>query len=56
MGRLPRAGDLREIVCDYARWVRRRRGVSRASIPDGILTTYTDEFGYAWLAALAVAP
>lgn len=51
-----RAGDSREIVCDYVVGCDADRGVSRASIPDEILTTYTHEFGYAWLAALAVAP
>ncbi|UYY58468.1 4-hydroxybenzoate 3-monooxygenase [Sphingomonas sp. S2-65] len=32
------------------------RGVSRASIPAGVLTTISHEFGYAWLAALVEAP
>jgi p-hydroxybenzoate 3-monooxygenase len=32
------------------------RGVSRASIPTGVLTTISHEFGYAWLAALVEAP
>ncbi|GAA2571433.1 4-hydroxybenzoate 3-monooxygenase [Winogradskya consettensis] len=32
------------------------RGVSRASIPDGILTRYSHEYGYAWLSVLAAVP
>jgi len=45
-----------ELVCDYIAGCDADRGVSRASIPDGILTRYTHEFGYAWLAALVEAP
>ncbi|EDM37844.1 4-hydroxybenzoate 3-monooxygenase [Pedobacter sp. BAL39] len=45
-----------EIVCDYIAGCDADLGVSRASIPDGILTKYTHEFGYAWLAALVEAP
>lgn len=32
------------------------RGVSRASIPHGVLTTTSHEYGHAWLAALVEAP
>ncbi|GAB3691342.1 4-hydroxybenzoate 3-monooxygenase [Angustibacter aerolatus] len=32
------------------------RGVSRDAIPDGVLTEYRYDFGYAWLAALVEAP
>ncbi len=45
-----------EIVCDAIIGCDADRGVSRASIPQGIVTTYTHEFGYAWLAALVEAP
>jgi p-hydroxybenzoate 3-monooxygenase len=45
-----------ELICDYIIGCDADRGVSRASIPDGILTKYTHEFGYAWLAALVEAP
>jgi len=45
-----------EIVRDYIAGCDADLGVSRASIPDGILTKYTHEFGYAWLAALVEAP
>ena len=44
------------LVCDYIAGCDADRGVSRASIPDGILTKYSHEFGYAWLAALVEAP
>jgi p-hydroxybenzoate 3-monooxygenase len=45
-----------ELVCEYIAGCDADLGVSRASIPDGILTKYTHEFGYAWLAALVEAP
>jgi len=32
------------------------KGISRASIPPGVLTEYSYEFGYAWLAVLVEAP
>jgi p-hydroxybenzoate 3-monooxygenase len=45
-----------ELVCDYIAGCDADLGVSRASIPDGIVIKYTHEFGYAWLAALVEAP
>lgn len=45
-----------DIACDYIVGCDGDRGVSRASIPDGVLTEYSHEFGYAWLAALVEAP
>lgn len=45
-----------EVECDYIAGCDADRGVSRSSIPDGVLTKYTHEFGYAWLAALVEAP
>ena len=50
------ANGLHVLVCDYIAGCDADRGVSRASIPDGILTRYSHEFGYAWLAALVEAP
>ena len=50
------ANGLHVLVCDYIAGCDADRGVSRASIPDGILTQYSHEFGYAWLAALVEAP
>ncbi|QTO56319.1 4-hydroxybenzoate 3-monooxygenase (plasmid) [Duffyella gerundensis] len=50
------AGGHHEIVCDFIFGCDADRGVSRASIPDGILTRYVHEFGYAWMAALVEAP
>jgi p-hydroxybenzoate 3-monooxygenase len=44
------------LTCDYIVGADADRGVSRASIPDGVLTKYSHEFGYAWLAALVEAP
>lgn len=44
------------IDCDYIIGCDADRGISRASIPEGILTKYSHEFGYAWLAALVEAP
>lgn len=45
-----------ELVCDYIAGCDADLGVSRASIPDGVLTKHTHEFGYAWLATLVEAP
>ena len=49
-------GGAHELECDYIVGCDGDRGVSRASIPDGALTRYSYEFGYAWLAALVEAP
>ena len=46
----------RVLNCDYLIGCDGDRGVSRASIPPGVLTTYSHAFGYAWLAALVEAP
>lgn len=45
-----------ELSCAHIAGCDADRGVSRASIPDGVLTTTTHDFGYAWLAALVEAP
>lgn len=50
------AGGSHELICDYIVGCDGDRGISRASIPDGVLTQYSHEFGYAWLAALVEAP
>ncbi len=44
------------IACDHIAGCDADRGVSRASIPAGVLTTISHEFGYAWLAVLVEAP
>jgi p-hydroxybenzoate 3-monooxygenase len=53
--RYARDGQTRTIACDHIVGCDADRGVSRASIPSGILTTIGHEFGYAWLAALVEA-
>lgn len=45
-----------QITCDYIAGCDADRGISRSSIPEGILTKYSYEYGYAWLAALVEAP
>lgn len=45
-----------EIDCDYIVGCDGSRGMSRSSIPTGVLTKYSYEFGYAWLAAHVEAP
>lgn len=45
-----------EINCDYIVGCDGSRGTSRSSIPNGILTKYSYEFGYSWLAAHVEAP
>lgn len=44
------------LICDYIAGCDADRGISRSSIPEGMLTKYTHEFGYAWLAALVEMP
>lgn len=44
------------VACNHIAGCDADRGVSRASIPTGVLTTISHEFGYAWLAALVGAP
>ena len=50
------ANGAHQIACDYIAGCDADRGVSRASIPDGVLTTVTHDFGYAWLAVLVESP
>lgn len=50
------ASGVREIACDWIVGCDGNRGVSRASIPPGVLTRYSHEFGHAWLAVLVEAP
>lgn len=45
-----------QLNCQYIVGCDADRGVSRLSIPPGILTKYSYEYGYAWLAALVEAP
>lgn len=54
--RYARGGQARTLLCDHIVGCDADRGVSRASIPAGVLTTISHEFGYAWLAALVEAP
>ena len=50
-------GEQEHVVdCSHIAGCDADRGVSRASIPAGVLTTISHEFGYAWLAALVEAP
>lgn len=45
-----------ELICDYIAGCDGGHSASRSSIPHGVLTKYSYEFGYAWLAALVEAP
>ncbi|PWV47759.1 4-hydroxybenzoate 3-monooxygenase [Chitinophaga sp. S165] len=47
---------LHTLTCNYIVGCDADRGISRSSIPEGVLTKYSYEFGYAWLAALVEAP
>lgn len=56
-GERPQVSFNNEVIeCDYIIGCDGDRGVSRASIPEGVLTKYSHEFGYAWLAAHVEAP
>lgn len=50
------ADGTHELDCDFIAGCDAGRGISRASIPQEAIKTYTHEFGYAWLAVLAEAP
>lgn len=45
-----------EITADFIAGCDGDRGVSRRSIPDGVLTRHSHEYGYAWLSVLAGTP
>lgn len=47
---------LHVLNCDYIVGCDGDRGVSRASIPQSVLTKHSHEFGYSWLAALVETP
>src|ERR1700733_57232 len=51
-----RAGTAHEIACDLIAGCDGDHGVSRGSIPDGVLTAYTRDYGVTWLAVLADTP
>ena len=44
------------LICDYIVGCDGDRGISRASIPGGVLNKFSHEYGYAWLAALVESP
>ena len=48
-----RSGSDGAIRCDFVAGCDGDRGISRASIPAGVLTRYSHEYGYAWLSVLA---
>jgi p-hydroxybenzoate 3-monooxygenase len=50
------AGVARQITCDLIAGCDGDHGVSRGSIPDGVLTAYTRDYGVTWLAILADTP
>jgi p-hydroxybenzoate 3-monooxygenase len=50
------AGETLVLSCDYLAGCDGDRGVTRTSIPDGVLTRYAHEFPYSWLSVLAAAP
>ncbi|MGW4769373.1 4-hydroxybenzoate 3-monooxygenase [Nocardia sp. NPDC004278] len=49
-------GSARVISCEFIAGCDGDRGVSRAAIPDEILTRHSHEYGYAWLTILAEVP
>jgi len=50
------AGTVHEIACDLIAGCDGDHGVSRGSIPGGVLTAYTRDYGVTWLAILADTP
>lgn len=51
-----RTGATADIHCDYVAGCDGDRGVTRGSIPAGVLTRYSHEFKYSWLSVLAAVP
>jgi p-hydroxybenzoate 3-monooxygenase len=51
--RFRRAGEQREIACDFIAGCDGSHGVCRASIPDGALTVYERGYPFGWLGILA---
>jgi p-hydroxybenzoate 3-monooxygenase len=49
-------GTAHEIACDLIAGCDGDHGVSRASVPGGVLTAYTRDYGVTWLAILADTP
>src|SRR4051812_12806326 len=49
-------GIAKEIACDFIGGCDGFHGISRPSIPAGVLTTYEREYPFAWLGILAEAP
>jgi len=49
-------GAVHEIACEVIAGCDGDHGVSRGSIPDGVLTAYTRDYGVSWLAILADTP
>ncbi|WP_260470762.1 4-hydroxybenzoate 3-monooxygenase [Streptomyces sp. RP5T] len=49
-------GTLRAITCNFVAGCDGEHGISRATIPDGVLTTHTLDHGIGWLTILADAP
>ncbi|MCS7475821.1 4-hydroxybenzoate 3-monooxygenase [Umezawaea endophytica] len=49
-------GATRVVACDFVAGCDGDRGVSRTTIPAGVLTRHSHEFGYAWLSVLAEVP
>jgi p-hydroxybenzoate 3-monooxygenase len=49
-------GTAHEIACDLIAGCDGDHGVSRGSIPGGVLTAYTRDYGVTWLAVLADTP
>jgi p-hydroxybenzoate 3-monooxygenase len=53
--RFHHGGELHELTCDYIAGCDGFHGVSRASIPEGVLTAYQKIYPFAWLGILAHA-
>jgi len=54
--RFRKDGEERELVCDFIAGCDGFHGVSRASVPDGVLATHERVYPVAWLGILAQAP
>ena len=54
--RFRHAGEDMELTCDFVAGCDGFHGVSRDSVPNGVLISYTRDYPFAWLGILAAAP
>jgi len=54
--RFRHGGETKEIACDFIAGCDGSHGISRASVPTGVLTTYERDYPFGWLGILSASP